>query len=212
MTPTHPLKKLFITSAILIFLNLNLDVHAALINGNFETGDLTGWTPLDTHGALQQEVISSPSSFAPPLSSYSYKIRPGSQSLDAGISQSVNTIIGGTYSWSIDIAARELQASQFALGTFELFLDGTVVASKTLTNGSSWSSSFSGDYIATDSAVDFQLIFNRPHGSFTANPQWFADNAVFDLVSAPIPSPQTIWLLGIGLLGLLSLRHRECAE
>ena len=178
-----------------------------LTNGSFETGDFTGWNLLSNDPGLQQEIVSSPALFTPPLSGLSYKIRSGNQAIDAGLSQSVSTNSGFLYNWSIDIAAREVQSSGFALGTFELFLDNTLVASQSLSGSGSFSTTFSGVYTATDSAVDFQLIFNRPWNSFTAHPQWFADNAVFELSAVPVPA--AVWLFGSGLLGLVGVARRK---
>lgn len=193
--------KLITVSTIAFLPFISLEAAASLINGDFETGDLTGWNLLSTDSSLQQLVTSSPVEFTPPLSGFSYRIRPGNQAIDAGISQSVNTISGNSYAWSIDIAAREVQTDGFALGTFELMLDGLIVASQTLIDSDPFSTTFSGLYTATDSEVDFQLIFNRDLHSFTAHPQWFADNASFE--ASPVPVPAAVWLFTSGLLGLI---------
>lgn len=185
-----------------IFTVISFNTQANLIlNGDFETGDFTGWDLLNLDTSLQQEIATAPVEFIPPLSGLSYKIRPGSQAIDAGISQSVNTIAGGIYNWSIDIAAREVQSDGFALGTFELKLDGLTIATQTLTGSDPFSTTFSGTYTALDSELDFQLIFNRSLHSFTAHPQWFADNALFE--TSAIPLPTAFLLIGTGLICLI---------
>lgn len=204
------IKRLGPVFSIALILGISLDVSASLVNGDFETGDLTGWSQLQSDSALQQEVVSAPTEFNPPLSGFSYKIRPGSQAADAGLSQSVTTSTGQSYNWSVDIAAREVQSFRFPLGTFELLLDGTVVASQTLAGASPFSTTFSGVYTALDSAVEFRLVFNRPILSYTAHPQWFADNASFDEVSS-VPVPAAVWLFGTALIGLFGFDKRRKA-
>lgn len=153
-----------------------------LVNGNFETGDLTGWTVLRSETELQQQVVDAPAGFVPPLAGKAYRIRPGSQSVDAGLSQTVTVTPDTAYDWSVAIAAQEFQNPgdpDFPLGTFELRLNGTVVATVTYNDANPHTQTFSGTYTPTGNQVEIKLVFNRGLSSFTAHPQWFADNVVF---------------------------------
>jgi hypothetical protein len=186
---SYPVRWLLALGAILILIGMRAGQVGAgmlLVNGDFETGDLTGWSELSTDWTLhnfnapvdlgQVTVVSTDIALVPPpLSGMAYFIRPGDQSPDAGLSQSVSVVAGESYSWGVDIAARDVQAG-FPLGTFEVRLNGMTVAS--LSNPASGSTaSLRGNYVATDSAVEYSLVFNRPFNSFTSNPQWFVDNA-----------------------------------
>jgi hypothetical protein len=151
-----------------------------LTNGNFETGDLSGWTVLSADTTLQQVVAVAPSVFVPPLGNLAYKIRPGDQAPDAGLRQVVTVVPGSSYSWSVDVGVRDVQnLTGFSVGTFELRLDGVVVATATYADGAARSATYSGTVTPTGSTVQFDLVFNRGLNSFTSHPQWWIDGAVF---------------------------------
>jgi hypothetical protein len=155
-----------------------------LTNGDFETGNLTGWTQLRTEETLQQEVLTSPEEFLATLYHFAYKIRPGTESPGAGLKQTVNVVIGQEYSWSLSLAAREVQNpgnESFPLGTFELRLNDIVVATVTYADALSHQTSFSGRVTPSTSQVEFKVVFNRGLSSYASHPQWFIDNAVLEI-------------------------------
>ncbi len=111
-----------------------------LVNGDFATGDLTGWTTFTTdHGTLGPPQLPRVEPFdltAPGISSPSVQfqvgyIGVGGGDQGGGIFQDVNLSSGGTYSLSADIAASSPGVNAQG-GDFELLFDGTVVASDSI--------------------------------------------------------------------------------
>ena len=149
-----------------------------VVNGDFETGDLEGWTVAnDTDTSLQQAVIAAPAEVTPALSGLVYKIRPGSQAVDAGLNQSVSLVVGETYSWSVAVGSRELQTPGGRSATFAFELAGIEAASVTyLDSDAPTQDVLSGTFEAMASPLLVELVFNRNAFSFTANPEWTADN------------------------------------
>ena len=149
-------------------------------NGGFETGVFAPWTLTSNEASLQQEVIAAPAAFVGPMSGLAYKIRPGSQVDDAGIYQTIPTLVGHTYKWSLDVAALDVQSpGTHGLGSFKVLIDGVVVASHAA-GATSFSQSFSGHHVATMTTTELRILFNREVHGYTAHPQWFIDNVVFE--------------------------------
>ena len=114
------------------------------------------------------------------MSGLAYKIRPGSQVDDAGIYQTIPTLVGHTYKWSLDVAALDVQSpGTHGLGSFKVLIDGVVVAFHA-TGATSFSQSFSGHHVATTTTTELRILFNREVHGYTAHPQWFIDNVVFE--------------------------------
>jgi hypothetical protein len=168
-------------------------LNPQLLNGDFENG-LADWTLLSNDVELQQGVFAATEQFTPPLQGNAYRIRPGDQSPGAGLSQTIVATPGQPYSWSVTVAAREFQNPGEAdpLGTFELLLNGTVVATVTYNDADPHSQTFSGTYTPSTDQIEFKMVFNRGSNSFTDHPQWFVDDAFIGLPAlifvAPDPS------------------------
>jgi hypothetical protein len=109
---------------------------APVVNGDFETGDLTGWTTFTTaNGTIGTPAVVSFDTTGTGASNAA-KFNVGRQVLGSGapegggIHQSVNTA-AGEFDVSADVAVRleaaaEIDAS--SCGSFELLVDGAVVA------------------------------------------------------------------------------------
>lgn len=163
-----------------------------IVNGDFETGDLSGWTINNFDSSLQQGVIPYPADALTaglPYNGgiYAYKIRPGNQAPDAGIRQSVSVLSGGLYTFNLDLAYQDGFGGG---GSVDLYLDGNLVATQ------NWSSSsnpqyghLSGAYTTTDNNLDVFINFKRNFHSFTGNPRAFLDNVSLD--GPPPPAPNT---------------------
>src|SRR5579859_2840268 len=103
-----------------------------LVNGGFETGDFTGWTTFDTahgHTAVEQVVLfdTSGSGSASRSAQFNVGTLTVGSSEGSGIEQNV-LLSSGTLNISSDIAVSSTIGNSDA-GTFELLLNGTVVAS-----------------------------------------------------------------------------------
>src|SRR6267154_1057863 len=131
--------KLFIFVSLLALPEV---IHAQLINGNFETGDLTGWNTFNTLNggtSVGPDVVQydTKGTGTPSLSAQfavgetSGIIGPSGPSEGAGIFQDVS-LGTGLLTINLDIAAEDdyLQGNPQGngdAGTFELLVDGSVV-------------------------------------------------------------------------------------
>jgi hypothetical protein len=165
-------------------------VHAAnlVVNGSFETGDFTGWT--QTGNTVFNGVECPGAPFA----------GPGDGNCDAffgpvgslgGITQSLVTIPGFTYTISFDFQPDGGQPSAFSA-----FFGGTQLISLTNPPASPYQVL---SFNALASAATTDLSFN------------FRDDPGFlklDSVVAIVPEPGSMALLGIGMAGLWWRRRK----
>jgi hypothetical protein len=109
-----------------------------IVNGDFETGDLTGWTPFTTPDGTSQGVIVTRVRIFGDQLSYAVQFRVGRTvcpcSISApyeggGVYQNVNA--AGLFNASADIAALNIGPSTLECGRFDLLVDGVVVATHT---------------------------------------------------------------------------------
>ena len=155
----------------------------ALVNGDFETGGISPWSLASDNSSLQQEVVECPSdpittNLPYPGRSYAYKIRPGSQAPEAAIEQTVTVVPGASCTLDLNVAARELQAGSFDLGTVTAYLDGVAVDSHAfgVAGTTEQYASLSGSGVASGFFMTVGIGFTRPHSSFAANPLHLLDN------------------------------------
>ena len=160
-----------------------VSASGALVNGDFETGGLSPWSLASDNTSLQQGVVSYPSDPVTtnlPYSggTYAFKIRPGSQAPEAAIEQTVMVVPGATCTLGLDVAARELQAGSFDLGTVTAYLDGVAVDSHAfgVSGTTAQYASLSGSGVASGFFMTVGIGFTRPQNSFTANPLHLLDN------------------------------------
>lgn len=201
-----------------------VSAHAGLINGGFETGDLTGWAtfttangtlgaagdvvPFDTDG---DGADSRSARFRVGELRYTHPIYEG-----GGIYQGV-TLGAGALVISAEIASWTPWGNWDG-GLFELLFDGRVVASHDfgpILIESVERASLFASLEVTAGAHEVRLRMTRPWREGDASPLQFVDNvsllgtAVDDASppSEPIPEPASITLLGLGLLGLARARR-----
>lgn len=191
--------------------------QAVLVNSDFETGTLEGWTVFTTaNGTLGADY---------PAVTYFDTNNDGVDSLAAtfnvgqlsiggapgggGISQSV-MMGAGSYSLSADIAMVDVGGSSNADGgLFELLFDGTVVDSwdfgAATLNVPEYQMLSSFD-VTTAGMHEVAIRMTRNYLSdVSVTPFQYIDNV--NLISASVPEPSTVALLGLGLLGF-SLSRR----
>jgi len=190
--------------------------------GDFETGDLSGWSVFTTtHGWLGNgypDVVlfdttgDSTLSFAAAFSVGQTVWQTGPQG--GGIFQSVG-LLSGDLTITADIAAsNNIPHNNVQAGLFELLFDGVVVDSSDL--GWIVPNSVGNDSLsATLSGVsaDFHEVrfrMTRPFLTFT-NPRQYIDNVVLSgsSVPPPIPEPSTFLLVLVGASGLAAFRLRR---
>ena len=158
-----------------------------LTNGNFATGNFTGWSPSD--GSM---VIDS--TFAPPSDAFDAMFNGGGT-----LNQSISTSAGHGYTLSFSL----VDQGDFILDTFTVNFGGfsTTIAGNTA--GLSYQAEVfaipGADITSTSTTLSFK-------GSNPSTLGWNLDDV--SVVSAGIPEAPTGAILGLAVLMTLSLRMR----
>lgn len=184
---SHIRRLAMVAASLFLMISFNATPSSALNlvnNGDFETGDLNGWTTNGTY--ISVGTAGFESAYAAILGT-NYNLGYLSQS-------GIPTIIGQNYQLSYILAS-----SGGIVNQFQASVNGNRLF-ESLNNGSHPYEVYTFDFIA-DSALT-ELVFaerNDPGG-------FLLDNVTLEL--APIPEPSTLLLLGVGLLGASFLRKR----
>ena len=189
------------------------EAQALLINGDFETGDLTGWTTFTTANGtlgvgLPQVVVFDTTNTGAPSNSASFNVgqivfQSGGPGAGGGIFQNVN-LFDGSLSISADIAVLDnVGFDNQAGGLFELLLDGVVVDSHDF--GFVFLGIAEFNMLADISGItagshQIAIRMTRPFGSNLAvSPTQFIDNISLG-GTALVPEPNAVLLFGVGTL------------
>jgi hypothetical protein len=196
-----------------------------LVNGDFETGTLAGWTvfttPNGTNGVGLPNVVSFDTTGTGASDAAHFNV--GANIFDGtqqggGLSQTVTVATTGLYTFSANIASQDDANGQInsAAGLFSILIDG---ASATSINLGPFSSPFqilrgtlSGSIGLSAGSHTFAIEITRPFISFPpATPDQYVDNLTLNAPVAPVvPEPATWLLLGSGLVGMgLAKRRRR---
>lgn len=182
--------------------------QALLINGDFETGDLTGWskflvpsgTPVTGSGVEAFDTNGDGSSSAAAV------FQAGTNGGNAAITQSA-AIEAGSYRLSADLAVLTFSANDG--GTFELLFDGVVV--------DSWVLGRVGSYSTIRGALDASLLdvtagthevmirVTRGYLWAASTPKQYVDNVALE----PVPDPSVASMISLGLMILSGLARRR---
>jgi hypothetical protein len=188
--------------------------QAQLVNGNFATGDLTGWTLFNTpqggSAITPQVVLFDTAGTGAPVNSAEFEVGQTSfpfgvngNEEGAGIYQNVS-LVSGQLNISLDIAASDTNPSVGATGnvdagTFELILDGNVVASDdfgyiSVSQTLRSTLSYSGAVTAGTHEITIETLRKAETVGDDTPYQYLAN---VSLGVTPVPEP--------GMLGLLAL-------
>jgi hypothetical protein len=190
---------------------------AQLINGNFATGDFTGWSLFNTPNggtSVAQVVPFDITGTGVPVNCAEFEVGETSGGIGggglgqgAGIYQDV-TLGSGPLDLSLDIAATS-EGNNADGGTFELLLNGATVASDPLGGiGAGQTIRSSLNYSGSVSAGTYQVAIEMLRGygtEYPNTPYQYLSN--IELSGVPVPEPSSVAICGAGLLALLLFRE-----
>lgn len=187
--------------------------NAQLINGDFATGDFTGWTQFNTPNggsSLTQVVPFDITGTGVPVNCAEFEVGEttggvggGGLGRGAGIYQNV-TLGAGQLNISLDIAATS-DGNNADAGTFELLLNGNSVASDAM-GGISYNQTIRStlNYDGSISAGTYQIGIEMLRGygtEYPNTPYQYLSN--IELSVAPVPEPSGVAICGAAFLALL---------
>jgi hypothetical protein len=199
-------------------------LHAGIItNGDFQTGDLTGWTiyptPTGTNGpgypiATQFDVTGGGSSYA---ATFNVGITSGAGGTSdyegGGIYQTVN-LAGGSVAISFDWAESDTAAqTNSSAGRLELLLDGTVIGiqpDQSISAGQVFRGNLSGTGNVTAGSHEIRIQVTRNYyqtGDATTPFEYIDNVTVAGGTSTGTPEPGSSLLILAGM-GFLLARRR----
>jgi len=194
-----------------------------LVNGDFQTGTLTGWTAFTTSNGTNGVGLPNIATFNTNGMSASdaAHFNVGEVTFDrtqqgGGLSQSVVVTAAGLYTFSADIASQDDAGGSInaAAGFFSILIDGVAVTSVDLGPFSFPSplqilrGELSGSTTLSAGSHTFGIEITRPFLSNSSNtPDQYVDNLTLN--TAAVPEPATWLLLGTGLVGVGLAKRRH---
>jgi hypothetical protein len=197
---------------------------SVLINGDFQTGSLSPWTPFTTSNGTNGSGLPNVVSFDTTGmgASLAAHFNVGAISFDGtqqggGIQQTFNLSSGGMFNFFANIASQDDADGQINsdAGTFSIFVDSTLLASDFLGGFSSplqilrGELSGSVDLSAGDHTMEI-LITRQFLSNGTATPDEYVDNISLSSNST-VPEPATFGTLGIAIAAVALYRRRRSA-
>jgi hypothetical protein len=186
------LKAILVILAI-IFATSSTAIANLVVNGDFETGDLTGWAEVGgTPGSWW--VIGTPSGAIPHSGTYNATTDTARPTFQY-ISQSIATTPGQSY--TVEFWLSNADATNY--NEFVARWDGTPkIELLNLPYDSPNYTYYS--YTAVAAGTSTTIAFG-----YRDNPGWYD---LDDISVTAVPIPGAVWLLGSGLVGLVAFRRR----
>ena len=200
-------KFLVFLCAGLMFIGMTGAANATLINGGFETGDLSGWSSYVPSGGIAN-VYSSLNGYSPQEGSYFAGLKtdgPGSYTqiwqdffLDTGWEVSGKAAFDwGDYYGFWDNA------------WVKVYSGATLVATPWSENGVGQPNYWDGPWTDWDFTASSAGTYTIKFGVANARDSGLDSWAYFDANVSTIPEPATMLLLGSGLIGLAGLGRKK---
>ncbi|MEI6069807.1 MAG: VPLPA-CTERM sorting domain-containing protein [Methylococcaceae bacterium] len=202
-----PLPSVLALAFLVVFTSTN-EAKAGIVNGGFESGDLSGWTITsscaywDCTGHLDFGITAGGGYFASPAEgSYFLNMNNGVTWPTQQVSQTVSLAQGETLSGYAGVSGKDPYVIIQPLATISISSD-PVLWSKSGNPSAfawepwSWTAPVNGNYTLNLTLYD------------EAGSGWV--NAYFDgIKTSPVPIPAAIWLFGSALAGLVGLGRRK---
>jgi hypothetical protein len=178
----------------------------SLTNGDFETGDLTGWTVFTTTNGTNGSGLPNVALFNTTGSGASNSARFEVGSGGGGITQNV-TLASGILNLSVDVAAFSL-SNNASGGVFTLLLNTFDTGSMSVNTTSRNTLTSSTTVNAGIYSVGIQMT--RPYGSGTGNtPYQYVDNFAISGSSTATTVPEPFTVIGSLIGGTAAFRMRK---
>jgi hypothetical protein len=198
-------KKIIALIALLLVLGLSGAASAGLINGGFETGDLTGWS--GSASVVSSAQTYDGTNYGPVEGNYFAVVTAGAANTFINISQAVALNVGDVLEghalfdgrdYINDYGAVRIYDSLSNLVATPWYRDISQVGNYGHTNWEEWS--------WTATAAD---TYTLALGVANYGDSILSSRAFFDANEVQaVPIPGAVWLLGSGLVGLLGLRRK----
>ncbi len=186
---------------------------AALINADFETGDLSGWsvTPTATGTTLVQTVSNAETVLGTISNAGHFNVGRQSGTYDGyqGINLSQTFMASaGVHTFSVDVAVQTQRYGNAHAALFRLYAGATLL--DTIDFGSIGGSTaergtLSGSVSLSAGLIDFRIEILRRYATSTNTPQQYVDNASV-VAPVPVPASLALMLVGFGAIGALKRR------
>ncbi|WP_282610416.1 PEP-CTERM sorting domain-containing protein [Pelagibius sp. Alg239-R121] len=216
------IKKCAFLSALVATLLFASTASANLItNGDFETGDLSGWTVFTTAdgtNGIPPAVTSFDTTGGGASRAARFRVGRDTETIGTpeggGIFQNINVLAAGILNIGLDIASDNDSVFFNADGgLFALLFDNVVVDSfgfGEIDDNSTERAALAAAVNATAGLHEIRIVMTRGFGQSSSTPDQYIDNVVATTASQ-ISEPGTLAILGLGLTGLGFMRRRKAA-
>lgn len=215
-----------ITSAVLsaIFATFFVASTASanlITNGDFETGDFSGWTVFATAGGTTgvSDVVSFDTTGSGASLAAHFQVGRVPTSIGpaegGGILQNITLATAGLVTIGLDIASDNNGPNNNAAGgIFTLLFNNIVLDSfdfDFISSGVTQRTALNGVVAAAAGVHEIRIEMTRGFGRSDTTPEQYIDNVVATSATSQIPEPSTLAILGFGLAGLALMRRRKAA-
>jgi hypothetical protein len=217
-------KILSTSAAVVAAVSMAGTAHANLVvNGDFATGDFTGWTLFTTaNGTIgtgpepDVSVFDVTGGGAQNAATFNVgEVNFDGTQQGGGISQMITTG-AGTLDLSAAVAAFKIAFNADA-GVFTLLLDGTPVASDDLgpiNADQTLRATLTGDIAVTAGVHDLEILVTRPYTTCGdgCTPNQYVTDISANMAMVPEPASWSMMILGTGLIGAALRRRRSVMQ